>query len=128
MNDEKKLKKALLEQEGLREGKLPDQQRKEIEMILEQELKRVRRMRWVTVTLWLLWVSFYVVIGAVGMAGRKIESEWAPVLLLVWIALFPMAIASSISLYVHWRAANHRELRMRLTLLEEQLNRLAGKS
>ncbi len=128
MNDEKKLKKALLEQEGLQAGSLPDQQRKEIEMILEQELKRVRRMRWVTVTLWLLWASLYVVFGVVGMKSRRIESEWAAILGFVWIALLPMAIASSISLYVRWRAANQRELRMRLTLLEEQLNRLAGKS
>lgn len=128
MNEEKKLKKALLEQEELHAGSLPEQQRKEIEMILEQELKRVRRMRWVTFTLWLLWASLYVVFAACGVKMREIESVWVPILLFVWMALLPMAIASSISVYVRWRAANQREIRMRLTLLEEQLNRLAGES
>ena len=126
MKDEKNFKKALLEQEGLQAGNLSDQQRKEIEMILAREHSRVRRMRWVTAILWLLWASLYVVFGVIGMEPRKIESEWATVLFLVWIALFPMAILSSISLYVRWQATGQRELRLRLKLLEEQLDRLAG--
>lgn len=126
MNDKKDFKEALLEQNGLQVGHLPEQQRREIEMILERQLRRVRRMRWVTLGLWLLWVSLYVIFGVLGMEPRKIESAWAASLFMVWVALLPAAIVSTISLYIRWRSATSRELIARLNRLEEKLDSLLG--
>ena len=130
MNDKKDFKKALLKQNGLQTGHLPEQRRKEIEMILERQLKWVRRMRWVTVTLWLLWASLTLIIAFGVMLMRRepgeIGPDWEVYLFLVWIALPPIAIVSTISWYVRWRSATSRELNARLERLEEKLDCLSG--
>ena len=130
MNDKKDFKKALLEQNGLQAGHLPEQRRKEIEMILERQLKWVRRMRWVTVTLWLLWALLTLIIAFGVMLMRRepgeIGPDWEVYLFLVWIALPPIAIVSTISWYVRWRSATSRELNARLERLEEKLDCLSG--
>ncbi|MBS1214025.1 MAG: hypothetical protein H6R26_2642, partial [Proteobacteria bacterium] len=52
--------------------------------------------------------------------------DWEVYLFLVWIALPPIAIVSTISWYVRWRSATSRELNARLERLEEKLDCLSG--
>lgn len=62
---------------------------------------------------------------------RAMESEWGVVFagasFWTWVFLFVMAISSSISWYTRSQVAYQNELRMRLDLIEEQFDCVAGK-
>ena len=77
-----------------------------------------------TASLWILFAGMYVFWGVSGAEGRKFESPFFSVLFGITLALFPLAVLSSISLYIHWQMANRHDLDFRLRSMEDQIARL----
>ncbi len=124
MNDPKRMRDALLKQEGLAVGPLPEERRIELERLALRERAHVRRMRRVTATLWILLAALYVFWAVSGAEGRKFESLFFSALFAFTLALFPLAVFSSISLYIHWQMSSRREMDLRLQNLEDELARM----
>jgi hypothetical protein len=120
------IRDALLEQEGLAVGPLTDQRRKELEMLITRERARVRRMRWVTVVLWILLAGMLLFWGITGAEhrARDAESSLLAVLLVITVVLFPVAIVCTISLYIRWQIASRRDVDLQLRSLADQITRL----
>ncbi len=125
MNDPKNtIKDALLRQEGLTIGPLTDERRKELEMLLAREQVRAQRMRWVTISLWTLFAAMYVFWAVSGAEGRKFESPLLSALFFLTVALFPVAVLSSISYYLRRQCLNRKDIDFRLRKMEDQIARL----
>ena len=123
MSDEE-LKRALLAQAGLTAGRLSDERRKEIEVMIASDKKRLRFMRRVMATLWIAFAFLYVFWMVSGAERHKFDSTLLSVLFVLTILFGQLAAISSVLLFLRARAAGQREIRMRLELIESELRRL----
>jgi hypothetical protein len=135
---EKNLRESLLQQDNYDNRTAAELRDK----ILARDEARVRRMKWIAGISWVIFL-ISLLLAALVEAGRRYriaglttsevaalfpEYGWfAPLAIIITQALFIIATAMTVALYVQSRTLTMHQIQVRLASIEEQLRRLSDK-
>lgn len=124
------MKKSNLSEEMIREGDASSGEELEarvgqIHELVRREKSRLRQMKWVTATLWMLTFVFFGLLG-MGKPGKLFDSHPLVAIIGAYLAvtLLPLSIISTVLLGVRRQGSSGKETNLRLMILEERLRDL----
>ena len=136
MATEKNLRESLLQQESGSAHVAAELRDK----ILATDEARVRRMKWIAGISWVVFLILFPLAALIEIGRRYAgvttgevaalfpEYGWfAPLAIIITPALFIIATAMTVALYVHSRTLTMHQIQGRLAVIEEQLRKLAEK-
>lgn len=105
---------------------------KSAQKIIAQDMARVRRMKWVTASSWLLVVICFLVTGVIQCDVKNVDNNSSylnmmriSLTILIFRALLLIAVFLTISLYIRSRTLTMHQIQARLAKIEEQLRRMS---
>jgi len=105
---------------------------KSAQKIIAQDMARVRRMKWVTASSWLLVVICFLVTGVIQCDVKNVDNNSSylnmmriSLTILIFRALLLIAVFLTISLYIRSRTLTMHQIQARLAKIEEQLKRMS---
>ena len=120
------LKEELLAQNGVGTQKAEDLR----DRVLAKDRAAVARMKKLTIFSWILLAVSMAVAGIIELGFPNIlasEPLRTPVFIVVWQALFLIAIVFTISFYVRSRTLTMHQIQASLALIEEHLRKMTQK-
>ncbi len=130
MAKENDLKDELLKQMDKDPDKMPEANIKSPKEIIAKDMARVKRLKWITIFIWLL-VFVCFVTGAFLERARNshslidTEQVWLNSLIVILLALLLIAVIFTISLYVRWRTLTIHKIQARLANIEMLLQKMS---
>ncbi|HIJ64634.1 MAG TPA: hypothetical protein HPP77_01680 [Candidatus Hydrogenedentes bacterium] len=115
MTDNQQFRERLIEQNGIAPQRVFHEDRDTIERILKRDRARVRRMKWITIVVWVA-VPLAAVGSASGILGPLSEGLGLSSILLFYLALF-----CTIAYAIRAGVARHREQQAHMIEIEARL-------
>ena len=135
MAKENDLKEELLKQMEKDSDKIPEANTKSSKEIIEKDLARIKRHKWITICSWLLAAALFIVGSIIENAvpyprfpdttRKAVGVVILPTLVVVLKALILISVFFTISLYVRSRTLTIKQIHIRLINIEEHLKKLS---
>ena len=130
MAKENDIKEELLNQMDKNSDKIPEANTRSSKEIIEKDLARIKRLKWITICSWLL-VGFCFIAAAFleraqdSNALIDAEQVWFNSLIIILRALLVIAIFLTTSLYIRSRTLTIHRIQIRLSNIEILLKKMA---
>ena len=124
MIENSKMREELLKQADENSAKMAGDNKKSIEQILARDAARVKRMKWISVCVWVLVANVFIIGGLFESGFLHTGFVRIGGIVVILRALLFLAIIFTVSFFVRSRSLQMKKIQQRLSEIEKLLQKL----